>query len=95
MSKRVTTASLMTNTKWTYEKLVEEARKYETKQEFRAKNSSAYAAAKYRGIIEKVCSHMIPARISWTDEMLAAEAKKYQSKIDFKNGSSWSVSSSS
>ena len=56
----------MTNTKWTYEKLAEEARKYETKQEFRAKNSSAYAAAKYRRIIDKVCSHMIPAHVSWT-----------------------------
>ncbi|WP_236631739.1 hypothetical protein [Legionella pneumophila] len=58
------------------------------KQEFRTKNCSAYAAAKYQGIIEKVCSHMIPAHMSWSDEMLATEAKKYQSKIDFKNGSS-------
>jgi len=77
----------MANTKWTYEKLIEEARKYQTKQEFRTKSSSAYASAKYRGIIEKVCSHMTPAHVSWSDEMLATEAKKYQSKIDFKNGS--------
>jgi len=77
----------MTCTKWTYENLVEEGIKYQTKQEFRAKSSSAYAAAKYRGIIEKICSHMTPARVSWSDEMLAAEAKKYQSKYYFKKGS--------
>jgi hypothetical protein len=78
---------LMPNIKWTYEKLLEEARRYETKQEFRNKSSSAYAAAKYRKIIDDVCAHMSPPRTSWTDEMLAAEAKKYATKTDFKNGS--------
>jgi len=79
--------SPMTYTKWTLEKLVVEARKFQTKQKFRIKSSSAYAAAKYRGIIEKICSHMTPAHVSWSDEMLATEAKKYQSRIDFKSGS--------
>ncbi len=73
----------MPNIKWTYEKLLEEARRYETKQEFRAMSGSAYAAAKYRKIIDDVCAHMTPPRTSWTDEMLAAEAKKYKTKTDF------------
>ena len=77
----------MANIRWTYKAIAEEAKKYDTKQVFRDKSSSAYAAAKYRKIIDNVCSHMTSPRTSWTDNMLAEEAKKYQSKIAFKKGS--------
>ena len=73
--------------KWTQQTLLKEAKKYKTKKDFRTNNSSAYAAAKYRGVLEKVCAHMIRARKCWTNKMLEDEAKIYNSRIDFKKGS--------
>jgi hypothetical protein len=43
----------MTNNKWTDEKLVEEAGKYETKQEFRTKSNSAYAKNKGQALFRR------------------------------------------
>ena len=65
----------MANTKWTYESIEKEAKKYKTKQDFRTKSSLAYAAAKSRKIIDKVCSHMLPAYTSWTYGTIVSESK--------------------
>lgn len=45
-------------TKWTYEMISEEAKKYETRWEFQKVNSGAYKAARKRGILDEVCAHM-------------------------------------
>lgn len=45
---------------WTNERLKEEAGKYNTKQEFIEKSGSAYQTARQKGIIDKICEHMIP-----------------------------------
>lgn len=46
--------------KWVEKNIQEEAKKYNTRNEF-LKNSTAYHAARRRGILEKVCEHMNPA----------------------------------
>ena len=48
--------------KWTDEKLREEALKYNSRAEFRNASSSAYQTALRRGIIDEVCQHMAVSR---------------------------------
>lgn len=45
-------------TKWDEVTLKREAQKYKTTHEFRKNDSNAYSAAKKKGILEYVCSHM-------------------------------------
>lgn len=45
-------------TKWTPEKIAKEASKYNTRIDFSHYSPGAYGAAKKKGIIDKVCSHM-------------------------------------
>ena len=71
--------------KWTYEKIVEEAKKYETRREFK-KESLGYMAATNRGILDEVCQHMKETpkkKIKWSDDMIVKEAKKYQTRGEF------------
>ena len=82
--------------KWTDETILEEAKKYPSKVEFRKGNSSAYSIAYKKGIIEIVCSHMLPSRKIrdyWTFERCQKVASKYKSKIEFKknDGSAYST----
>jgi len=44
--------------KWTVEALSEEAKKFESKAEFRKKSNSAYATAQKRGLLQTICEHM-------------------------------------
>lgn len=76
----------------TDEELVLEALKYKTRTEFAKCSNGAYQAAKRRGILDKICSHMPircvstghkPPNYRWTDELLAQEALKYKNKTDF------------
>jgi len=73
--------------KWTYEKIAEEAKKYEMRNCFKSGNESAYNAARRLGILDKVCSHMKHLHISWTYEMIGEEAKKYKTRNEFEKGS--------
>lgn len=47
------------NYKWTDKSLLKEANKYKTRTEFFNKNPAAYGAATRRGILDKICSHMV------------------------------------
>lgn len=71
---------------WTEERIAEEAKKYKTRGAFK-KGSSAYQAAKRRGVLNEVCSHMEPVPQSWTAESIAAEALKYTTRKAFAKGS--------
>lgn len=69
--------------KWTKEKIVEEALKYNKRSEFK-KNSGAYQAALTSKIINEVCSHMnTPQRTQWSKELAHYEALKYENNVDF------------
>lgn len=46
------------NTKWTIEKLSEEALKYRTRREFQKASACAYSIAFKRKIIDEICGHM-------------------------------------
>ena len=78
--------------KWTYEKLLAEARKYNTKIDFQKGNPNAHRASLRHGILDKICEHMegTPRRkspyVKWTDEMLFAEARNFKTRFDFQKG---------
>jgi hypothetical protein len=72
--------------KWTYEKLLEEALKYNTRNDFNNNSSSAYSIAATKGILKEICQHMEwkctpPDTITKNDCQI--EALKYNSRSDF------------
>jgi len=74
------------NPKWTFEMVSCEALKYKSRWEFQ-NNSKAYAAAKYRGWLDDVCSHMVHPKKEagyWTIENCTNEAKLCSSVSEFR-----------
>jgi predicted small metal-binding protein len=79
-------------TKWTLEKLQEEALKYSFRSEFSKYSWNAYCAAQRRGVLSNICSHMHFVDQSgenhpgfkWTREKLQKEALKYKTKSEFR-----------
>lgn len=75
---------------WTYEKCLEEAKKYKNRWSFQTANSVAYQKAIRMGWIEKICIHM---RKNWrtrkelTYEQCKEEAQQYQTRTEFKRKS--------
>jgi len=67
--------------------LSEEALKFNTITAFISSNKSAYEAARKRGILSSICTHMTPLKIKWTHALLQAEASKYTVRTDFKRAS--------
>jgi very-short-patch-repair endonuclease len=84
------------NYKWTDEMLASEALKYTTRYGFQKGSPAAYVAARDRGILDNICTHM-PRWVDrsginnpvfiWTLEKLQAEALKYNSRSEFKEKS--------
>jgi hypothetical protein len=76
-------------TRWTDEKLIEEAKKYSTRSEFQRENSGSYQSARNRGkdFMDSVCNHMATSVTIWTEEKLREEAKKYLTRKEFQIGS--------
>lgn len=68
---------------WTKERIQKEALKYQTKNEFREKNGSAFVAAYKNGWLDEIGSHWTPERTYWSKEKIEDEAKKYQTKSEF------------
>ncbi len=68
---------------WTVESIQLEASKYKSRKEFEINNNKAYAAARKRKILDKVCSHMKTNRTSWTEELIRCQALKYKSRGEF------------
>lgn len=76
--------------KWTYEAIVNEAKKYSTKGEFVLGSSGAVKAARKLKVYAEVCKHMkrpsdknSNRSANWTKESLQEEALKYPSKSEF------------
>ena len=78
------------NEGWTLEKLVEVAAKFTTRGDFRKGASGAYQAARKRGLLDQICSHMAPSKTGkkWNKAATSLEASKYLHRSDFENGSS-------
>lgn len=76
---------------WTKELLIEDARKYKTKRDWRDNSSSAYVTAKRLGFLDVCCSHMTALQKPsgyWTPENIKKAAKKFDTPEDFENGES-------
>jgi hypothetical protein len=78
----------MANRKLTDKFLIEIARPFYTISEFQKADPSAYKAARERGILPIVCSHMQRAHRSFTTQSLTDIAIKYDSKTAFKKADS-------
>ena len=75
------------NLYWTEERCAEEALKYTSRRDFQVNSLGAYNAAKKKGLLDTICSHM--ARTSkpagyWTKARCIREAKRYKSISDFR-----------
>lgn len=82
----------MSRKKWTEEKLKAEAKKYNTRGQFKLGSPSAYVIARKSKILDTICKHMktksTKERNYWTEERILEEALKYQSREEFRKGSS-------
>jgi len=72
---------------WTHETVREEAKKYNTRNEFKNGKGAAHRYARENNIIDDVCSHMISGRGRWTKHSAHKEALKYTTKKEFELGS--------
>lgn len=59
------------------------ARRYKTREGFKADNPAAYNAAYRLGVLDDICKHMPKKRKAWTLEEAMVEAKKYTHRGDF------------
>lgn len=75
------------NNKYTEEMITEEAKKYNSKAEFKYGHAQMYRSAIRKGILEDICSHMMGNIRFWTDEDLKQEASKYEHRGDFQKHS--------
>ena len=73
--------------RWAEDELAAEAAKYKTRSAFFRGSSGAYQSARNRGVLDKVCAHMLDGNTSWTKEMIVAEAAKYDSRKALEQGS--------
>lgn len=75
--------------KWTYPKILAEARKYSTRTEFFTQSKAAYGAAQRAGVLSEICRHMIENRKPagyWTRERILSEAKRHKTRTSFIKG---------
>ncbi len=73
---------------WTFDRLHEEALKYNDRGSFQKGSSSAYVIARRNGVLDAICSHMKPSLTeAYTPEELQLEADKYLTRGDFCTGS--------
>ncbi len=68
--------------KWTLKAVKAEAEKYISRTEFSRGSGSAYFAARKKGWLDDVCSHMT-SRFVWNIESVKLEAVKYETRIEF------------
>ena len=75
---------------WTFDKVKQEAEKYNTKSEFSKVSPGAYASAQKFNWLDDVTNHMKPVKGFgyWTFDKVKQEAEKYNTKTEFQKGSS-------
>ena len=74
------------NRYWTKERCAAEAKKYDSRSEFRESSGSAAVVAGSNGWLDEICSHMerkIQQSGHWTKENIIKEAAKYNSRTEF------------
>jgi len=72
---------------WTKELCDIEAKKFNTRNDFRIKSISAYGSAWKNGWLNDICLHMVDGRVIWTKEKCMNEAKLYVNKKEFQRKS--------
>ena len=73
-------------TYWTKDRCAEEALKYETRRAFYTGANSAYQAARIKGWLDDVCSHMLTIKKPngyWSKQRIHEEALRYKTRGDF------------
>lgn len=68
---------------WTKENVEQEAKKYNTRSDFKKGNQSAYVIAVREGWMDDITKHMNYKQIQWTEDMLRDIASKYDNLTDF------------
>jgi len=81
---------------WTKERCQEEALKYNSRSEFKKKNSSSFRKAYVNSWLNDICSHMIIIRNEnnyWAKERCQKESLKYNTRSEFRKNSKGAYSS--
>lgn len=71
---------------WSYQRVIEESKKFKTRSEFASLCPGAYNVARKRGWLEEM-TWLEAGRVVWTKESVFEEARKYRIKKDFIKGS--------
>ena len=74
----------MTAPKWTEEKLIADAKRFETSKEWYRESKGAYQAAIKLGLFNACCAHMENGRFLLTDEDLKRDAMHYRTRDEWK-----------
>jgi len=70
--------------KWTEEKLIADAKRFETRNEWCSGSRGAYAAAQRRGLLDVCCAGMRQVKTSWTDEDLINDASRFETRNEWR-----------
>ena len=73
-------------TRWNYDLVLIESKKYKTKSEFQKKNKGAYNYALKNGILDEVCSHMKIMKNFWSIDEIFEISKQYDSLVNLRKG---------
>jgi hypothetical protein len=73
--------------KWTEEKLMADALKYKTRNEWYRESGGAYVTARKRGLLDVCCGHMTAAYTYWSTDALKADALKYKTRGEWRRES--------
>lgn len=70
--------------KWTYETVIDEAKKYNSRTEWARNSSASYHLALMNGWVEEMTKHMKPVNYTrWNSDTVRSIAQKYDKKWDF------------
>jgi len=72
--------------KWTEARIYAAAKLFTGRNAFCEGNRGAYYAAQGRGILDDVCSHMVPVQISWDYDSIKLAAAEYDTRLKFVRG---------
>ncbi len=68
---------------WTKEKVLEEARNYQYKEDWKKNSYGSHSSARRNGWYLECVTHMIPVKFKWNKETLLEEANKYKTTTEF------------
>lgn len=77
--------SINERTNWTKEKLLIEANKYKSRNEFKNECRKAYDAARRKGMLDEICTHMpktLKSKVNSINDV-KIEALKYKTRSEF------------